>query len=87
MTPEEQKRRYSWQCRRGLLEVDVVLNGYLDQHFLTDSEENRQRFEQLLACPDPDLFEWFTGRSLPDDSQLADYVTHILRLLDGPNPA
>ena len=86
MTPEEQKRRFAWQCRRGLLEVDVVVNGYLDEHFLNDTAENRERFGRLLACPDPDLFEWFTGRSLPDDPDMAAYVTHILKLLDRAQP-
>lgn len=82
MTPEELKRRYAWQCRRGLLEVDVVVNGYLDDHFLADSEANQSRFGRLLAYPDPDLFEWFTGRSLPEDEEMAAYVRHILQLLD-----
>ena len=86
MSPEEQKRRYAWQCRRGLLEVDVVVNGYLDNHFLQDTAEHRECFGRLLACPDPDLFEWFTGRSLPEDPELADCVRHILRLLDRPEP-
>lgn len=84
MTPEEHKRRLAWQCRRGLLEVDVVLNGYLESHFLDDGSDNQQLFERLLESQDADLFEWFTERSAPDDANLAAYVRHILSLLGKP---
>src|SRR5690606_4529870 len=66
MTPEEKKRRLVWQCRRGLKETDVVLNAYLDEHFLTATAEHQALFERLLACQDADMFEWFTGRTVPD---------------------
>ena len=84
MTPEEHKRRLAWQCRRGLLEVDLVLNGYLEAHFLAESSAHQKLFEQLLESQDADLFEWFTERSLPDDDTLAAYVRHILELLGKP---
>lgn len=81
MAESELKRRYRWQCRRGLLEVDVVLNNYLDQVFDDDTAAHQQLFGRLLAEQDADLFEWFTRRSQPGDSELAAYVEHILRRL------
>ena len=81
MTPEEKKRRLIWQCRRGLKETDVVLNAYLDEHFLADTAEHQALFERLLACQDADMFEWFTGRTVPDDRELDAFVRHMLALL------
>lgn len=78
MRAAELKKRYRWQCRRGLLEVDVVLNDYLDTAFEQDSTAHQQLFALLLSQQDADLFEWFTRRSRPADDQLAEYVEHIL---------
>ncbi|MCH8543463.1 MAG: succinate dehydrogenase assembly factor 2 [Alcanivorax sp.] len=81
LTPEAHHRRLAWQCRRGLKETDIVLNAYLDEHFLQDTAEHRAAFERLLACQDADLFEWFTRRSVPDDEELDVFVRYLLRLL------
>lgn len=81
MNAEDTKRRLTWQCRRGLKETDVVVNAYLNQHFLNDSPAHQALFEQLLTCSDPDLFEWFTRRSQPQDPALAGFIDHVLGLL------
>lgn len=81
LTPEAHHRRLAWQCRRGLKETDIVLNAYLDDHFLQDTPAHRATFERLLACQDADLFEWFTRRSVPEDEELDVFVRYLLRLL------
>lgn len=84
MSESELKRRYRWQCRRGLLEVDLVLNDYIERIFDAETEARQQLFGVLLARQDADLFEWFTRRSVPDDAQLREYVEHILQRLAEP---
>lgn len=79
MSESDLKRRYRWQCRRGLLEVDVVLNDYMERVFDQETEARQLLFGKLLAEQDADLFEWFTRRSQPQDAELCDYVEHILR--------
>jgi antitoxin CptB len=81
MSESELKRRYRWQCRRGLLEVDVVLNDYMERVFDDETEVHQLLFGRLLASQDADLFEWFTRRSAPDDQELSEYVEHILTRL------
>lgn len=83
LTPEEHQRRLSWQCRRGLKETDVLLNKYLNDVFLHDTRENQQLFDQLLQCEDADMFLWFTGKEVPEDAQLASFVSYLLQRL-GP---
>ncbi|MEE4250867.1 MAG: succinate dehydrogenase assembly factor 2 [Alcanivoracaceae bacterium] len=80
MSESDLKRRYHWQCRRGLLEVDLVLNDYMDRFFDQESEARQLLFGNLLAQQDAELFEWFTRRSQPQDAELRDYVEHILTL-------
>ncbi|HEX6550708.1 MAG TPA: succinate dehydrogenase assembly factor 2 [Gammaproteobacteria bacterium] len=70
--------RLRWRCRRGMKELDVVLEGYLASHYPDASAEDRSAFEMLLELPDPDLLYQLTGRSTPaDDAQAR--VIEILR--------
>ena len=50
-----------WQCRRGMLELDVILNRFLDLHYQDLSEPSKAEFIALLEEPDPDLFAWLMG--------------------------
>lgn len=52
------QRRLRWQCRRGLLELDWLLERFLDRDYPTLSAAERQAFEQLLSYPDPQLQWW-----------------------------
>ena len=49
MSNEDLKRKYRWQCRRGASEVEVVLYGYLDDHFDAEPAERQAQFATLLA--------------------------------------
>ena len=62
--------RIRWDCRRGIKEADVLLQPFFDKYFVALSEDNKRAFVALLASHDVDLFEWFTGRSLPDSEDL-----------------
>lgn len=76
------KKQYRWQCRRGLKEVEVVLNDYLERFFDDESAAHQALFARLLEEQDADLFEWFLRRSRPRDVELADYIDHVLHVLD-----
>ena len=78
MTPQERKKRYVWQCRRGLKENEVLLERYLRECFLHDSREDQDLFGRLLEAQDADLYEWFTGRSRPQDAELDAFIRRML---------
>ena len=79
MQDESQRlSRLRWRCRRGMKELDVVLEGYLASHYPGASAEDRTAFEMLLELPDPDLLYLLTGRSTPADDVQA-RVIEILR--------
>ncbi|WP_018982989.1 FAD assembly factor SdhE [Salinimonas chungwhensis] len=70
--------RLKWACRRGMLELDVLFLPFVETGFHELSEEDKETFEKLLTCDDPDLFAWFMGhQSCPDPEQAA-MVKHIL---------
>jgi antitoxin CptB len=75
--PDEAVRKLLWRCRRGMKELDVVLERYARAHLEAASEEERRVFARLLDLPDPDLAEYFLGHAIPDDPALA----HLTRLI------
>ncbi|MBL4867793.1 MAG: succinate dehydrogenase assembly factor 2 [Pseudomonadales bacterium] len=73
--------RLTWQCRRGIKEVEVILLPYFDRFFKDAPDREKKLFVQLLESQDPDLFEWFTQRSVPEDKDLAEIVGIVLQKL------
>lgn len=59
--------RLRWSCRRGMLELDVLLGNFLEEVFFTVSEQEQDMFVQLLSNNDQDLFNWLTGKEVPVD--------------------
>ena len=55
--------RIRWQCRRGLLELDLVLVRFLDRHLENLSSMQLAAFQRLLQYPDNDLWDIVNGRS------------------------
>ena len=57
--------RIRWRCRRGLLELDLVLERFLARRFDGLDDELRRRFDELLDEPDNDLLDLALGRAEP----------------------
>ncbi len=70
-------RRLKWQCRRGMLELDLLLLPFMEQRFWTLSEPDQMIFRSFLAEDDPTLFDWFNGRNLPADAASLGLVAMI----------
>ena len=58
-----------WLCRRGMKELDVVLNAYLDRRYQTASNDERRRFSRLLELADPELYRLLLGRERAGDAE------------------
>jgi len=63
--------RLKWQCRRGLLELDLVLERYLQCH--PDDAE----LGALLELPDNELWDIVNGRSDRFDGKLSGIVARL----------
>lgn len=77
MFDEKRFARLKWACRRGMLELDVLLLPFVEQAFDKLSYEQQETFERLLTSDDPDLFAWFMGHQVCPDEELADMITHV----------
>jgi antitoxin CptB len=69
--------RLRWSCRRGLLELDLILQGFLERHLEGLDAGERGIFRELLEFPDNDLLDWAMGRQEPDPRYLG--VVRLLR--------
>ena len=69
-----------WDCRRGLLELDLILEKFNARHLEALDAEQMARFKELLAFPDNDLFDLVMGRSAVPDRRFE----AILKLLRTP---
>jgi len=54
--------RARWRCRRGLLELDIILQRFMDKYYISMNAIELQQFETLLSLPDNDLWDMITVR-------------------------
>ncbi len=59
---DEEVRRLSWRCRRGLLELDIVLQRFSENHVGTLSKQELLAFDGLLDLPDNEFLDVVTLR-------------------------
>ena len=66
-----------WRSRRGLLELDVLLTGFLERNYHAMSARERSAFARLLEHGDAELLEWLLGRAMSERPELRDLVQRI----------
>ncbi len=59
-----------WACRRGMLELDVLLGNFLEEVYPSLSPDHQAAFVALLKQSDPEIFAWLMGHQEPDDEEL-----------------
>jgi len=78
MSIKKDKARVKWACRRGMLELDVLFMPFVEESYEALSSEDKDIFERLLECQDPELFAWFLGHKVCEDEELNTMVQFIL---------
>lgn len=71
------RNRLAWQCRRGMRELDELLNCFLLQRYSNLDSLQQQAFTRLLDYPDDVLLELLMGRMAPADKDVAHIVQEI----------
>ena len=54
--------RVRWRIRRGLLELDIILERFVEAHYEGLNQDEKCVFEVLLDMPDTILWDMITGR-------------------------
>jgi antitoxin CptB len=71
--------RLRWRCRRGMKELDLLLERWMDEGWPHADGAARRAFEWLLEQPDPDLADWLIGGTRPAYAAGAALVDDIVR--------
>jgi antitoxin CptB len=66
-----------WRCRRGMRELDAVLQAFLAESFDALSDGDKQRFEAILDLPDPELYGYIVRRDEPKDPDTLRLIARI----------
>jgi len=85
--PDPRRKRLlfrSWH--RGTREADLILGSFADEHLAAFDEAQLDRYEALLDRPDPEIFDWLTGRCAPPDDCDHDVTRMLLAFKYSPRP-
>jgi antitoxin CptB len=70
----EELNRLRWQCRRGLLELDLVLERFLEKHGDRLQGERLSSFQTLLTFTDNEIWDLIRAHAECRDARLAEVV-------------
>jgi len=71
------RARLQWRCRRGMLELDLLLQPFVEKAYETLSEEEKQQFHALLDFQDQELLECLMLQKSPEDESLNDIIRKV----------
>ncbi|MGE5320210.1 MAG: succinate dehydrogenase assembly factor 2 [Hyphomicrobiaceae bacterium] len=67
----------AWHCRRGLLELDLWLGGFLEAHRATLQPCEAAALARLLGLSDMEIIDRLQGRSSVGDAELEAIVQRL----------
>jgi antitoxin CptB len=72
-----ESRRLAWRCRRGLLELDIVLQRFVAQHYDGLSTAELSAFDAMLALPDNDFWTLVSSDNVTSDTATMAVINKI----------
>ncbi len=67
MTSELEAKKVRWRCNRGMLELDLFLIPFADNHFRQLANDEKAQFITLLSHEDPTIYGWLMGQVEVDE--------------------
>ena len=82
LSAAERLEKARWRSRRGLLELELLLQPFVEGGFAHLPESLKQDYERLLDYDDMDAHEWLLARAEPpaDLQALIDEIRVFLQL-------
>lgn len=65
-----ERNRLFWGSRRGMLELDLILQPFLENIYPTLEQADKERYWKLLEAEDQEMFRWFMHRENPENTEL-----------------
>ena len=72
-------RKLKWLCRRGMKELDVLLQRFIEQNGESLAQGAWPEFELLLQTEDDLLWDWFLDTSSSDARPYRELLEQVLR--------
>jgi antitoxin CptB len=69
--------RLRWRARRGMKELDVLLERYLEHDYPRAARHEREAFARLLDLQDPELFGYLLGGVPAPDEEFRHVIARI----------
>ena len=66
-----------WRCRRGMLELDLLLTAFLELEYNNLSRQDAELFSVLLDYTDQDLLDLLLGKTVSSDAVISSLVARI----------
>ncbi|MFT5140412.1 MAG: antitoxin CptB [Lysobacterales bacterium] len=79
MQGEDRFRKLRWLCRRGMKELDVLLESFLEQHQQELKSGGLAHFESFLDQEDDLIWYWLQKQKTPENEQFQILVNLIRR--------
>jgi antitoxin CptB len=76
----ELHKRLLWRSRRGMKELDVLLERFVRERYICATESQKCAFAQLLELPDPVMADYLLGHAIPPEAPLRE----LTRLITAP---
>jgi antitoxin CptB len=80
MNPDVEVKALRWRCRRGMRELDQLLERWLDRCWASSSDADKEVFRRLLATEDDKLWRAFLENDRLDDVDVQHLVQRIANL-------
>jgi antitoxin CptB len=79
MQGEDRLRKLNWLCRRGMKELDILLQGFTARHHNALNEGAWPEFEELLQTEDDLLWDWLMNPPSQDARGFSSLLDEIRR--------
>ena len=75
---EHDDARSRWRCRRGMKELDILLERFLESRFAVMDSRQKAGFSDFLNLSDPQLAYFLLNGVVPADADCKELVEQIL---------
>jgi antitoxin CptB len=75
---QERLRKLRWQSRRGMKELDVLLESFIASQGARLLAGDWPELELLLGQEDDVLFDWISGRNLPRNPAMLTLIERLV---------
>jgi antitoxin CptB len=74
-----------WMCRRGMLELDLILNGFTLGCYKQLHDTQKNQLISLLSSDDPVLYDILVKKTKTPEASVAEIVTMINQHILNPS--